>query len=66
MDKVNRPNKPKKEDLINLYDICNKIFKKGECFYTKDEFKEIKKDTNSLNFKFKLLISIIYFFLIEG
>lgn len=42
MDKVNRPSKPKKDDLIKLYDICNSIFKNKECFYTKEEFKKEK------------------------
>ena len=44
MDKVNRPDKPKKDDLKKLYDICNEIFKNKECFYTKEDVKEIKKD----------------------
>lgn len=44
MDRVHRPETPKKEDLKRLYDVCNKIFKKKECFYTKEEVKELKKD----------------------
>lgn len=44
MDKVYRPEIPKKEDLKRLYDVCNKIFKKKECFYTEEEVKELKKD----------------------
>lgn len=44
MDRVHRPEAPKKEDLKRLYDVCNKIFKKKECFYTKEEIKELKKD----------------------
>lgn len=44
MDEVIRPKEVKKEDLIKLYDICNKIFKKEECFYTKEEFEKVKKD----------------------
>lgn len=48
MDRVNRPNKPKKEDLIKLYDVCNKIFNKKECFYEKEEFKKIKKEKEEL------------------
>lgn len=43
MDKINRPEKPKKEDLIKLYDICNQLFKKKECFYTKEEFEKEKE-----------------------
>lgn len=44
MDKVNRPEKPKREDLIKVYDICNKVFKKSRCFYTKEEFEKVKKE----------------------
>lgn len=47
MHKVNRPEKPKKDDLVKLYDICNKIFNKKECFYTKEEVKELKEDKNN-------------------
>lgn len=48
MDKVNRPEKPKKDDLIKLYDVCNSIFKNKELFYTKEEFKKIKKEKEEL------------------
>lgn len=48
MDIVNRPKKPKKEDLIKLYDICNSIFKKEELFYTKEEFKKEKEKKEEL------------------
>lgn len=44
MDKINRPERPKKDDLKKLYDVCNEIFKKKECFYTKEEFKKIEKE----------------------
>lgn len=44
MDKVNRPAIPKRADLIRLYDVCNKVFKKKECFYTKEEFEKVKKE----------------------
>ena len=47
MDRVYRPETPKKEDLKRLYDVCNKIFKKKECFYTKEEVKELKKDESN-------------------
>ena len=43
MDKINRPNKPKKDDLKKLYDVCNEIFKKKELFYTKEDMKKIEK-----------------------
>ena len=48
MDKVNRPDKPKKDDLKKLYDVCNEVFKNKECFYTKEEFNEIKKEKKEL------------------
>ena len=45
MDKVHRPNKPKKEDLIKVYDVLNKVFgHKATCFYTKEESKKISKE----------------------
>lgn len=47
MDKVNRPNTPKREDLKRLYDVCNKIFKKKECFYIREEVKKLKEDKNN-------------------
>lgn len=48
MNKVNRPKKPKKENLVKLYDVCNEIFKNKNCFYTKEEFKKIKKEKEEL------------------
>ena len=48
MDKVNRPEKPKKDDLKKLYDVCNSIFKNKQCFYTPDEFKQIKKEKEEI------------------
>jgi len=48
MDKVYRPETPKKEDLKNLYDVCNSIFKKKECFYTKEEVKKLKEDKSNV------------------
>ena len=47
MDRVYRAEKPKKEDLKRLYDVCNKIFNKKECFYTKEEVKKLKEDKNN-------------------
>ena len=41
-------NRIKKENLTNLYDVCNEIFKKyEECFYTKEELEKLKKDKNN-------------------
>lgn len=51
MNKINRPETPKKEDLKRLYDVCNKIFKKKECFYTREEVKELKKDEKNIFLK---------------
>lgn len=48
MDKINRPDKPKKEDLKRLYDVCNKIFKNHECFYTKEQVKKLKEDKSNI------------------
>lgn len=48
MDYVIRKKKPKKQDLINLYDVCNSIFKNKECFYTKEEFKKIEKEKEKI------------------
>ncbi len=47
MDRIIRPNEPKKDDLIKLYDICNSIFKNKELFYTKEETKKLKEDKNN-------------------
>ena len=45
MDKVNRPSKPKREDLIKVYDVLNSVFKNNpRCFYEKEEFKKISKE----------------------
>lgn len=48
MDKVYRPEKPKREDLIKVYDVFNEIFKSQECFYTEEELKKVKKEKIAL------------------
>ena len=48
MDRINRPNKPKKDDLTKLYDVCNSIFKNKELFYTKEETKKLEKEKEKL------------------
>lgn len=48
MNKIIRPEKPKKEDLKKLYDICNRISKKKEHFYTKEQFEIKKKEMEEL------------------
>ena len=36
-----------RERLEKIYDVCNRLFKdKEECFYTKDQVEELKKDEN--------------------
>lgn len=38
---VRRPLVPKQEDIIRLYDTCNRLFKDHpECFYTPEQTKE--------------------------
>lgn len=33
------------ERLAKIYDVCNRLFKdKEECFYTKEQVKELKTD----------------------
>lgn len=48
MDKVHRPKVPKRADLIRLYDVCNRVFKNKDCFYTKEEFEKVKKEKIAL------------------
>ena len=40
MDKIHRPDKPTKEDLIRLYKIFNKIIYEDDCYYNDDDLKE--------------------------
>lgn len=41
---VYRPIVPNEEDIIRLYDTCNKLFKDHpECFYTPEQTKEKNK-----------------------
>jgi len=45
MDTVNRPSKPKREDLIKVYDVLNRVFRNNaRCFYTNEQVAELKKD----------------------
>ena len=48
MDKVHRPQKPKRADLIRLYDVCNQVFKNKDCFYTKEQLEKIKKEKTGI------------------
>lgn len=47
-DRIKRPDKPKREDLINLYDILNKIIKNDNCFYSPEEVKRITKEKEEI------------------
>lgn len=42
------PPEQSKESLKRLYDTCNRIFKEDKYFYTKEEFKKIKKDKSNI------------------
>lgn len=42
------PSTQTKENLKNLYDTCNKIFKDEALFYSKDEIKKLKKDKKNI------------------
>ena len=43
---------PSKIALKNLYDVCNRLFKDNpECFYTKEEVQELKKDKSKIFIK---------------
>jgi hypothetical protein len=44
-------NTPTKDTLKQLYDVCNEIFKDESLFYTSEEVKELKKDTNNIFIK---------------
>lgn len=48
MDKVHRPQRPKKEDLKKVYDVFNDLFRKKECYYTEEEMKKISKEKTAL------------------
>ena len=37
-------------NLKHVYDVCNKLFKDEECFYTSDELKKIKQDKTNVFF----------------
>lgn len=42
------PPEQSKESLKKLYDTCNRLFKDEKCFYSKEEFKKIKKDKSNI------------------
>lgn len=39
---------PTKEALTNVYDVCNRIFKTEDVFYTSTQVKELKKDKRNI------------------
>lgn len=43
MDKVYRPSKPNKLDLIRLYKVINSIIKDDDCYYTSNELEGKEK-----------------------
>ena len=40
--------KPSKENLKALYDLCNKLFQEDKYFYTRQEVQELKQDKNNV------------------
>ena len=39
---------PTRENLKAVYDVCNKIFKTDDLFYTTQQVKEFKKDKRNI------------------
>jgi hypothetical protein len=37
--------------LINIYDICNRIFKNDDCFYTKEKLEQEKTNKKNIILK---------------
>ncbi len=47
--KITIINKPvNKANLKLIYDTCNRIFKNEDCFYTKEQVIELKKDKSNI------------------
>lgn len=45
----NQTQKENKKNLEKIYDVCNELFKsKKECFYTREEVKKLKANSNNL------------------
>lgn len=42
------PTEIKYQDLKTVYDLCNQFFAGDQFFYTKEQVKELKKDTNNI------------------
>ena len=43
-----KPVIPTRENLKAVYDVCNKIFKDDDLFYTTEQVKELKKDKRNI------------------
>lgn len=43
----------REQNLKNVYDVCNKVFKDNQCFYTCDNFNKLKQDKNNIFLTFK-------------
>lgn len=40
-----------KEKLLNIYDTCNRIFDKSDCFYTEQELEKKKQEKQNIFIK---------------
>jgi len=36
------------QTLLNIYDTCNRIFDKSDCFYTEQELENLKQDKKNI------------------
>lgn len=36
------------QTLLNIYDTCNRIFDKSDCFYTEQELEEKKQEKGNI------------------
>ena len=39
------------QTLLNIYDTCNRIFDKSDCFYTEQELENLKQDKKNIFIK---------------
>lgn len=42
------PSQPTKEDLRKLYDVCNKLFKSDDLFYSSEQVKALKLNKKNI------------------
>jgi len=46
---IRTPKEPNSKALIELYDVCNRLFKdKPNCFYTSKEVQELKENGSKI------------------